>query len=92
MRRDYGVGLRRLEPRAEPRAFAHFEAIERNERETAGALRQSEALRQAILSKAFTGRLGLQTPADEPDSTRLARLCTERDMTAQRSRTPSAPL
>lgn len=55
-----------------------FEVIERNEREIDGALRQSEALRQAILQKAFTGRLVPQSPADEPASQLLARLRTER--------------
>lgn len=53
-----------------------FEVIERNEREIDGALRQSEALRQAILQKAFTGRLVPQSPADEPASELLARLRT----------------
>jgi len=57
-----------------------FEVIERNEREIAGALRQSEALRQAILQKAFTGRLVPQNPADEPASTLLARLRAEQTM------------
>jgi type I restriction enzyme S subunit len=55
-----------------------FEVIERNEREIDGALRQSEALRQAILQKAFTGRLVPQAPADEPASTLLARLRAKR--------------
>jgi type I restriction enzyme S subunit len=55
-----------------------FEGIERNEREIGGALRQSAALRQAILKKAFTGRLVPQDPADEPASTLLARLRAER--------------
>jgi type I restriction enzyme S subunit len=41
-------------------------------------LRQSEALRQAILQKAFTGRLVPQSPADEPAPTLLARLRAER--------------
>ena len=51
-----------------------FEAIERNERELDAALRHSEALRQSILKKAFTGRLVPQDPADEPASALLARL------------------
>lgn len=56
-----------------------FEGIERNEREIDGALRSSEALRQAILKKAFTGRLVPQDPADEPATTLLARLRAERE-------------
>ena len=51
-----------------------FEAIERNERELDAALQRSEALRQAILKKAFTGRLVPQDPADEPATQLLARL------------------
>jgi type I restriction enzyme S subunit len=51
-----------------------FEVIERNEREIDAALRRSEALRQAILKKAFTGQLVAQDPADEPASVLLARL------------------
>jgi type I restriction enzyme S subunit len=43
-----------------------------------GALRQSEALRQAILQKAFTGRLVAQDPSDEPASQLPARLRAER--------------
>lgn len=55
-----------------------FEVIERNERELDAALQRSEALRQAILEKAFTGRLVPQDPSDEPASTLLARLRAER--------------
>ncbi|MBL9188210.1 MAG: restriction endonuclease subunit S [Opitutaceae bacterium] len=51
-----------------------FEAIERNERELDAALQRSEALRQSILKKAFTGRLVPQDPSDEPASQLLARL------------------
>ena len=73
-----------------------FEAIERNERELDAALQRSEALRQAILKKAFTGRLGPQDPADEPASALLARLRAERDVNADaktsRARRPSAAL
>ncbi len=56
-----------------------FEVIERNERELDAALKRSEALRQTILKKAFTGRLVPQSPADEPATTLLARLRTERE-------------
>jgi type I restriction enzyme S subunit len=55
-----------------------FEAIERNERELDAALQRSEALRQSILKKAFSGRLVPQDPADESASALLARLRTER--------------
>ena len=63
-----------------------FEAIERNERELDAALQRSEALRQSILKRAFSGRLVPQDPADEPASTLLARLRTERAATPARSR------
>lgn len=63
-----------------------FEAIERNEREIDAALKRSEALRQAILKKAFTGQLVPQDPADEPASTLLARLHAERGATTQPGR------
>jgi len=56
-----------------------FEAIERNERELDAALQRSAALRQAILKKAFSGRLVPQDPADPPASTLLARLRAERE-------------
>ena len=54
-----------------------FVVIERNEREIDAALKRSEALRQAILHRAFTGRLVPQDLADEPASLLLARLRTE---------------
>jgi len=55
-----------------------FEAVERNEREIDAALKRSEALRQSILKKAFTGQLVPQVPSDEPASALLARLRSER--------------
>ena len=64
---------------------AQFEVIERNEREIDAALQRSEALRQAILKKAFTGRLVPQDPADEPASELLARLRAERSATSSSS-------
>jgi type I restriction enzyme S subunit len=58
-----------------------FEVIERNEREIDAALQRSEALRQSILHRAFTGKLVPQDPADEPATELLARLRTERAAT-----------
>jgi type I restriction enzyme S subunit len=55
-----------------------FEAIERNEREIDAALKRSEALRQAILKKAFTGQLVPQVSTDESASTLIARIRGER--------------
>ena len=72
-----------------------FEVIERNERQIDSALRSSEALCQAILKKAFTGRLVPQDPADEPASKLFARLRAERIIDSKsggRVRKPSAAL
>jgi type I restriction enzyme S subunit len=65
-----------------------FEVIERNEREIDAALKRSEVLRQAILKKAFTGRLVPQDPADEPAIALLARLRTERMLALPARRKP----
>ena len=51
-----------------------FEVIARNEQEIDTALKRSEALRQAILKKAFTGHLVPQDPADKPASALLTRI------------------
>ncbi len=63
-----------------------FEVIGRNEREIDAALQRSEALRQSILHRAFTGRLVPQDPPDEPASELLARLRAERAATPGRAR------
>ena len=41
-------------------------------------LQKSDALRQAILKKAFSGQLVAQAPADEPASTLLERIRVEK--------------
>lgn len=65
---------------------AQFEVIERNERELDAALERSAALRQAILKRAFTGRLVPQSAADEPAGELLGRLRAERTAAPARVR------
>lgn len=56
-----------------------FTVIEQNEREIDTALKRSEALRQSILKKAFSGQLVAQDPADEPAGMLLERIRKERE-------------
>jgi type I restriction enzyme S subunit len=65
-----------------------FEVIEQNEREIDAALKRSEALRQSILKKAFTGHLVPQDPTDEPASALLARIREQRE---NGSKAPAPP-
>ncbi len=64
---------------------AQFEVIEQNEREIDAALKRSEALRQSILHRAFSGQLVPQDPNDEPASELLARIQAERATAAAES-------
>jgi type I restriction enzyme S subunit len=68
-----------------------FEVIERNEREIDAALQRSEALRQSILHRAFTGKLVPQDPADEPANELLARLQEERAASTRLVKKKSRP-
>jgi hypothetical protein len=69
-----------------------FTVIEQNEREIAAALKRSEALRQSILKKAFSGQLVPQNPDDEPTSEFLARIRAERfEQEAAAAKKPASP-
>jgi type I restriction enzyme S subunit len=65
---------------------AQFEAISQNEQDIDAALKRSEALRQAILKKAFSGQLVPQDPADEPGSALLERIRAERAVAPNKTR------
>ena len=65
-----------------------FTVIEQNERELDAALKRSEALRQSILKKAFTGQLVPQDPTDEPATALLERIGKERAVAAIRPKRP----
>ncbi len=56
-----------------------FTVVEQKEREIDAALKRSNALRQSILKKTFTGQLVAQDPSDEPASKLLARIREERE-------------
>ncbi len=65
--------------------------IESLEADIDANLQRAEALRQAILKKAFAGELVPQDSADEPADALLARLRTEREGEAKVCKTQSKP-
>lgn len=62
-----------------------FTALGQQAREIDSALKQADALRQAILKKALSGRLVAQDPNDEPASVLLDRIRAEREQTEKRN-------
>lgn len=62
-----------------------FEVIERNKREIDAALKRSAILRQAILKKAFTGRLVPNLPSTNPPPPSSPRYATGSKSTVYKS-------
>ncbi|MFI6960439.1 restriction endonuclease subunit S [Streptomyces sp. NPDC050255] len=65
--------------------------LEKADALTAQALSSAEALRRAILNRAFTGALVPQDPADEPATVLLARIQADRDAQSKAKRPRRAP-
>lgn len=63
--------------------------INENEKAIDRGLLKSEALRQSILKKAFSGQLVAQDPNDEPASVLLERIAAEKAQAAARGKKPS---
>lgn len=57
---------------------ARLSVVEKIEQEIEDNIQKSEALRQSILKKAFSGQLVAQNPADEPASLLLERIRSEK--------------
>ena len=60
---------------------SRLSVIDQLEQTITTALQQAEALRQAILKKAFSGQLVSQDPADEPAAVLLARIRARKEAT-----------
>ena len=61
---------------------AKLSVIDENEKTIKSQLLKSEALRQSILKKAFSGQLVAQNPDDEPASVLLERIAKEKEAAA----------
>ena len=70
---------------------ARLEAADALEAELDAALARANALRQAILKKAFSGQLVPQDPADEPAAILLARIKAERARAPKTTRKRKTP-
>ena len=67
-----------------------FSAIEVIEQDIEQNLQKSEALRQSILKKAFSGKLVAQDPNDEPASVLLEHIRAEKEAQKAESNKPKA--
>ena len=61
------------------------DAIDRTDRIVVEALQQTDAVRQAVLKRAFSGRIVAQDPHDEPASALLDRIKAEREQMTSRA-------
>jgi len=76
-----------LQRRIVQKAREHLSVVEYNEGLIEEQIHRIKVLRQSILRRAFSGQLVAQDLNDEPASALLARICAEREETAQKKKT-----